>query len=110
MGFLGVFHLGYLGVFDPPHRWSQYNEILETIRAGQFLSVSGRDFTYSGEKVFFPFHQIAITSPFSSPQQICIAILAKTSSPHVLQKKGLPVWDKHSLDQLWLRLWQQRLG
>ena len=31
-------------------------------RAGQFLSVNGRDFTYGGEKVFFPFLEHAITS------------------------------------------------
>ena len=40
-------------------------------RAGQFLSVSGRDFKYGGEKVFLPFHEHAITlSTFSHFEHI----------------------------------------
>ena len=63
--------------------------------------MSGRDFTYDGEKVKNQtFHVISCLL-------IDIALLIENL---MLNNKGLPVWDKHSLDQLWLRLRKQRLG
>ena len=65
--------------------------------------MSGRDFTYDGEKVKNQtFHVISCLL-------IDIALLIDSVENLMLNNKGLPVWDKHSLDQLWLRLRKQRL-